>query len=61
VENPRLAGWTFLVNEKDPQRDELTMIEEWEDWIIHNYLALRLEGQKIPQYILIIGGPEQYR
>lgn len=83
VGDPRLAGWTFLVNETDPQRDDLARIikplaehrkmadlqqpllyhkeplEEWQDWIVENYLALQLDGKKVPQYILILGGPEQ--
>ncbi len=83
VGDPRLAGWTFLVNEKDSQRKDLARVikplaehrkmadprqpllyhgepaEEWQDWIVENYLALQLEGHKVPQYILILGGPDQ--
>jgi hypothetical protein len=83
VGDPYLAGWTFLVNEADPQREDLTRVikklaehrkmedpeqpllyhgeppEEWEDWIIENYLSLQLDGLQVPQYVLILGGPDQ--
>lgn len=33
--------------------------EEWFDWLHDSYYALDLEGKKVPQYILIVGGPER--
>lgn len=33
--------------------------EDWFDWLNENYFGLVLEGKKVPQYILIAGGPEQ--
>ncbi|HEX8694001.1 MAG TPA: hypothetical protein VF746_16380 [Longimicrobium sp.] len=33
--------------------------EQWLEWLHQNYYALGLEGAKVPQYVLIVGGPEQ--
>ncbi len=33
--------------------------DEWLDWMQDNYLALGLEGKKVPHYVLIAGGPDQ--
>jgi hypothetical protein len=33
--------------------------DEWFDWLHDNYFARELEGKKVPQYILILGGPDQ--
>jgi len=33
--------------------------DEWFTWLHDNYYAMELEGEKVPQYILIVGGPEQ--
>ena len=81
--DPRVAGWTFLVNKADPQRDAIGKIleplavhrgmadpkkpllyngeppDEWFDWLHDSYYALDLEGEKVPQYLLIVGGPDQ--
>ena len=81
--DPRAAGWTFLLNEKDPQRQDLERLirplaehrkmtdpekpllfhgeppEDWFNWITDNYTSLQLHGEQVPQYILILGGPEQ--
>ncbi len=81
--DPRVAGWTFLVNKADPKRDEIVKIleplavhrgmadpkkplmyngeppDEWFDWLHDSYYALDLEGEKVPQYLLIVGGPDQ--
>jgi hypothetical protein len=81
--DPQAAGWTFLVNEQDPQRPDLERLirplaehrkmadpgkpllfhgeppEEWFSWITDNYTSLQLHGEQVPQYILILGGPEQ--
>lgn len=32
--------------------------EEWGDWLQENYYARELEGKKVPQYILMVGGPK---
>lgn len=32
---------------------------EWFEWLHENYYALDLEGKQVPQYILIVGGPQQ--
>lgn len=79
--DPKAAGWTYLVNADDPQREEIVRIleplakhrgmsdpaapllyggepsEEWLSWLHENYYNLGLEGGKVPQYILIVGGP----
>ena len=79
----RAAGWTFLLNSSDPQRDDLERVleplakhrgmavlndpllyngeaaDEWFDWLHDNYFARELEGKEVPQYILIVGGPDQ--
>src|SRR5215217_182752 len=81
--DPRVAGWTFLVNSADPQREDLEKIleplarhrgmadlkdpllyngeeeDEWFDWLHDNYFARELEGKVVPQYILILGGPDR--
>src|SRR5215831_7842564 len=33
--------------------------EEWLSWLNDHYYGLDLDGAKVPQYILIVGGPEQ--
>jgi len=33
--------------------------DEWFDWLEDNYYSLELEGRKAPQYIVIVGGPDQ--
>jgi hypothetical protein len=33
--------------------------DEWLNWLNENYFSLGLDGAKVPQYILIVGGPEQ--
>lgn len=33
--------------------------DEWFSWLHDNYYSRELEGEKVPQYILIVGGPEQ--
>jgi hypothetical protein len=79
--DPTAAGWTFLVNENDPQRDMLIEVlrplaelrrmadpeeplvfrnespGQWFDWLLENYSPLNLG--KVPQYVLIVGGPDQ--
>jgi hypothetical protein len=32
--------------------------DNWGDWLQENYFALELEGKKVPQYVLMVGGPE---
>jgi len=83
LSDPRAAGWTFLINSEDSQRNEITEIlrplaehrgmddpaeplyyngedaDEFGDWLSDNYYALEIEGQRVPQYFLIVGGPEQ--
>ena len=81
--DPRAAGWTFLVNEADPQLAAIRSIlrplavhrgmadpdrplvyrgesaEEWFDWLHAEYYALALEGGRSPQYVLLVGDPQQ--
>jgi hypothetical protein len=81
--DPRLAGWTYLVNSADPRRDDYAERleplayhrgmpdpaepllyngepeDEWLDWLSDNYFALKLEGKKVPGYLLVAGGPDQ--
>ncbi len=33
--------------------------DEWFTWLNENYYSLTLEEEKTPQYVLIVGGPEQ--
>lgn len=32
--------------------------DTWGDWLQENYFASELEGKKVPQYVLMVGGPE---
>ncbi len=32
--------------------------DTWGDWLVENYYAGELEGKKIPQYVLMVGGPD---
>jgi hypothetical protein len=32
--------------------------DSWGDWLQDKYFALELEGKKVPQYVLMVGGPE---
>lgn len=81
--DPRVAGWTYLVNSADPQRVEIERIleplaehrnmanpkepmlynnetpDEWFDWLQDNYYALDLDGEQVPQYLMIVGGADQ--
>jgi hypothetical protein len=81
--DPRVAGWTFLVNKADTRYNDIVRIleplalhrgmadpkkpllyanespDEWFDWLHDSYYALDVEGGKAPQYVLIVGGPEQ--
>ena len=81
--DPKAAGWTFLVHDKDPKRKDLEFIirrlaehrnmaepeqpllyhgeqpEMWFNWLTDNYTSLQLLGKKVPQYILLLGGPDQ--
>jgi hypothetical protein len=81
--DPRVAGWTYLANSDDPQRDTYADMlgpltqhrhmpepdaplfyngepeEDWFDWLTDTYFALGLEGKQVPQYVLIVGGPDQ--
>jgi hypothetical protein len=79
--DPLDAGWTFLVSDTDPRRDDIIeairplaehrgMADpqnplvfhgepplEWGDWLTENYSPL--ETDKLPYYILILGGPQE--
>ena len=47
---------------KDPESPLLYNCEspdEWLDWLNDNYYALQLKGKQVPQYVLIVGSPEQ--
>lgn len=81
--DPKVAGWTFLVNKDDPQfSDILKTIQplamhrgmknpdnpliyrneslvDWEDWIMTNIIDYRGGREKSPEYILIVGNPDQ--
>ena len=76
--DPHTAGWTYLVNANDPQREEMERIVKplaqhrgMEDPIapllyrgdiedlLQDYYGLQLTADKVPQYILILGGPDQ--
>jgi hypothetical protein len=81
--DPKSAGWTYLVNAKDPQRADIARIleplakwrgmadpaspllyngepqDDWVNWLDEHYTSLALEGDKVPQYVLIAGGPDQ--
>ena len=32
--------------------------DSWGDWLQENYYARELEGKKVPQYVLMVGGPD---
>jgi hypothetical protein len=32
--------------------------DTWGDWLQENYFAPELEGKKVPQYVLMVGGPD---
>jgi hypothetical protein len=32
--------------------------DSWAEWLQENYYARELEGKKVPQYVLMVGGPE---
>lgn len=32
--------------------------DSWGDWLEKNYYARELEGKKVPQYVLMVGGPD---
>ena len=78
--DPRVAGWTYLVNSTDPQREAYARVleplaahrgmadlssplvysgEPMDEWLTDSYFALELEGKQVPQYVLIVGGPDQ--
>jgi hypothetical protein len=44
---------------KTPLLYDASLSDEWFDWLHDNYYALKLEGKRTPQYILIVGGPDQ--
>lgn len=54
-----LAKHRGMVNPKEPLLFNNASSDEWFDWLHDNYYALELEGKKTPQFILIVGGPEQ--
>jgi len=54
-----LANQRNMVNNHEPLLFNGELPEEWEDWLYDNYYGLRLENKKVPQYILIAGGPDQ--
>jgi hypothetical protein len=53
-----LAKHRGMENHEDPLlfNDKTT---DWFEWLNNNYYALKLEGKKSPQYILIVGTPQQ--
>lgn len=83
VGDPRVAGWTFLVNEQDPSVAAIKAMlrplaelrgmsdpdrplvyrgesqDEWFEWLHEEYLGRALEGGRAPQYILLVGNPQQ--
>jgi hypothetical protein len=79
--DPVAAGWTYLINGEDPNRDAIAQAirplaehrgmvdpqdplifhgqpqDDWFDWMLENYSSLEIE--RVPHYILIVGGPDQ--
>ena len=54
-----LAKHRGMADPKKPLLYNSESSDEWIDWIQDNYYAPGLEGQKVPQYILIAGDPDQ--
>lgn len=54
-----LAKHRRMADPKEPLLFNSESPDEWFDWLHDNYYALELEGMQTPQYILIVGGPEQ--
>ena len=80
--DPRTAGWTFLVSDKDPNKDAVVAAlrplaeargmkdaakplvftdggpDSWQGWLVDRFLGLDPAGEKVPGYVLIVGGPD---
>ncbi len=54
-----LAAQRGMANPAEPLLFNHESQEDWFDWLHENYYSLSLEGKKTPQYILIVGGPDQ--
>jgi hypothetical protein len=54
-----LANHRSMVNDHELLLYNNEPADEWENWLYDNYYGLNLEGKKVPQYILIVGGPDQ--
>jgi hypothetical protein len=54
-----LAKHRGMADPKEPLLYNGESSDEWFDWLHDSYYALELEGKHVPQYILIVGGPDQ--
>jgi hypothetical protein len=81
--DPAVAGWTFLLNGDDANKDQITEIlrplaiergmtdpdqpllyrdvacDRWFEWKTSEYDSLELQYGKTPQYVLLVGNPQQ--
>ena len=54
----RLALHRGMEDPSDPLVFDAESQDGWAEWIQESYYARELDGQKVPQYILMVGGPE---
>jgi len=54
-----LAKRRGMANPKEPLLYNGESSDEWFDWLHDSYFALELEGEQAPQYVMIVGGPDQ--
>jgi hypothetical protein len=81
--DPRIVGWTFLLNAEDPQKDQIIEIlrplatkrgmsdpdrpllyrnepqDRWSEWMNEEYFGQDEQYGKTPQYVLLVGDPQQ--
>jgi hypothetical protein len=53
-----LADLRGMENPAEPLVFDAASEDMWGEWLQDNYYARELEGRKVPQYVLFIGGPQ---